>query len=92
MEREPLDYNESLNMRSDFPVNGKHNKLLSFLITNITLLLFTDSKYPYTPMNLMINGSVDSGVLADHDGICVKYDFAFGKDWHLHAGNSTGIS
>ena len=43
-------------------------------------------------MNLMVNGQIDSGTLADQDGICVKYDFAYGKDWHLNAGNQTGIS
>ena len=43
-------------------------------------------------MNLLINGSIDSGSIEEQDGVCIKYDFSYGKEFHLHSGNQTGIS
>ena len=30
--------------------------------------------------------------MPEEDGICVKFDMLTGNQWHLHAGNETGIS
>ena len=43
-------------------------------------------------MTLQVNGQIESGKIADEDGICLKFDFTYGKDWKLTSGNETGIS
>ena len=51
-----------------------------------------EEKYPYTTMYLMLNGQVESGKVAELDGLSVKFDMLYGNQWHLHSGNETGIS
>ena len=51
------------------------------------LIFLLDNKYPYTTMNLMITGQIESGQIPDDNGICCKFDFTHGKDWHLYSGN-----
>ena len=43
-------------------------------------------------MSLMITGQIESGQIPNENGICCKFDFTQGKDWHLHSGNKTGVS
>ena len=43
-------------------------------------------------MSLMITGQIESGQIPDENGICCKFDFTHGKDWHLYSGNNTGVS
>ena len=48
---------------------------------------FRENKYPYTAMSLMVTGQIVSGQVPDQNGVCCKFDFSHGKDWHLYSGN-----
>ena len=43
-------------------------------------------------MNLLVNGMIESAQIPDENGVCIKFDFTSGKEWHLHSGIQTGVS
>ncbi len=55
-------------------------------------MVYIIGKETLQPMNLVINGQIDSGSIADADGICIKYDLTEGKCWKHESGNKSGIS
>lgn len=49
-------------------------------------------KSPYTGFYVLVSGHIESGQINEFDGICSKYDFIAGADWHIVEGNRSGVS
>ena len=43
-------------------------------------------------MSLVINGMIESGLIPDENGVCIKFDFKAGRDWSYDFGVTSGIS
>ena len=74
---------------NNFPLTCK---FLTYQIVLTFVNTLVADNYPYTTMNLIVNGQIESGQIPNCDGICVKYDLTWGKDWQIHSGIETGIS
>ena len=75
---------------NNFPLTSKF--AYKFQIFYSIFLILVADNYPFSTMNLVVNGQIESGQIPNCDGICVKYDITWGKDWQIHSGIETGIS
>ena len=79
-------YNDEQEDRPDDSFARERGEMLQYPHSGTDIMPFKGR------MSLVINGMIESGLIPDENGVCIKFDFKCGRDWSYDFGVTSGIS